>query len=76
MQGKIALIALPSAEKIGRRVNQILSEWRNGEEFLIPVDCPRFSSGEAISIIIYNSRIVITSADRINRWCCRICIRS
>ncbi|MBQ3704038.1 MAG: ribose-phosphate pyrophosphokinase [Oscillospiraceae bacterium] len=51
MQGKIALIALPSAEKIGRRVNQILSEWRNGEEFLIPVDCPRFSSGEAKCVI-------------------------
>ncbi len=51
MQGKIALIALPSAEKIGRRVNQILSEWRDGEEFLIPVDCPRFSSGEAKCVI-------------------------
>ena len=51
MQGKIALIALPSAEKIGRRVNKILSEWRDGEEFLIPVDCPRFSSGEAKCVI-------------------------
>ena len=51
MQGKIALIALPSAEKIGRRVNRILSEWRDGEEFLIPVECPRFSSGEAKCII-------------------------
>ena len=26
MQGKIALIALPSAEKIGQRVNRILSD--------------------------------------------------
>ena len=51
MQGKIALIALPSAERIGRRVNRILSEWRNGEEFLIPVECPRFSSGEAKCIV-------------------------
>ena len=51
MQGKIALIALPSAEKIGQRVNCILSEWQNGEEFLIPVECPRFSSGEAKCIV-------------------------
>ena len=51
MQGKIALIALPSAEKIGRRVNRILSEWRGGGEYLIPVECPRFSSGEAKCII-------------------------
>ena len=27
MQNEIALIALDSAEKIGSRVNQILSEW-------------------------------------------------
>ena len=51
MQGKIALIALPSAEKIGRRVNRILSEWRNGGDYLVPVECPRFSSGEAKCII-------------------------
>ena len=51
MQGKIALIALPSAEKIGHRVNRILSEWRNGGYYLIPVECPRFSSGEAKCII-------------------------
>ncbi len=51
MQGKIALIALPSAEKIGHRVNRILSEWRNGGDYLIPVECPRFSSGEAKCII-------------------------
>ena len=51
MQGKIALIALPSAEKIGHRVNRILSDWRNGGDYLIPVECPRFSSGEAKCII-------------------------
>lgn len=51
MQGKIALIALPSAEKIGHRVNRILSEWRNGGDYMVPVECPRFSSGEAKCII-------------------------
>ena len=51
MQGKIALIALPSAEKTGHRINCILSEWRNGGDYLIPVECPRFSSGEAKCII-------------------------
>ena len=51
MQNEIALIALDSAEKIGSRVNQILSEWRGGGNFLVPVECPRFSSGEAKCII-------------------------
>ncbi len=51
MQEKIGLITLDSAEAIGLRVNQILSEWRGGESFLIPSKCPRFSSGEGKCII-------------------------
>ncbi len=51
MAGKIGLIALESAAKIGNRVEQILSEWREGEHFLIPAECPRFSSGEAKCLI-------------------------
>ena len=51
MQEKIGLITLDSAEAIGRRVNQILSEWRGGESFSITSKCPRFSSGEAKCII-------------------------
>ena len=46
MRGEIGLIVLNSAEKIGARVDQILSEWRGGKHFLIPAECPRFSSGE------------------------------
>ena len=51
MPGKIALIALESAAKTGQRVDQVLAEWRGGEHFLIPAECPRFSSGEAKCII-------------------------
>ncbi len=51
MPGKIALIALESAEKIGKRVDRILSEWRGGEHFLIPMECPRFSSGEGKCVL-------------------------
>ncbi len=51
MAGEMALIALASAEKTGRRVNHILSEWRGGEDYLIPVECPRFNSGEAKCVI-------------------------
>ncbi len=40
------MIVLNSAEKIGTRVDQILSEWRGGKHFMIPAECPRFSSGE------------------------------
>ena len=51
MPGRIGLIALESAAKIGARVDKILAEWRNGEHFLIPAECPRFSSGEAKCVI-------------------------
>ena len=51
MQGDIGLLVLDSAEKLGSRINQILSEWRGGENPRIQVECPRFSSGEAKCII-------------------------
>ena len=51
MHGKIGLVALSSAEKTGTRVDRILSEWRGGEHFLIPAECPRFSSGEGKCVI-------------------------
>ena len=51
MHGNIGLVVLSSAEKIGIRVNQILSEWRGGEDFLIPSECPRFSSGEGKCVL-------------------------
>ena len=51
MHGEIGLIALASAEKIGFRINQILAERRDGENYLIPTECPRFSSGEGKCVI-------------------------
>ena len=51
MPGKIGLITLQSAEKIGNRVNRILSDWRAGEQCSIPAECPRFSSGEGKCVI-------------------------
>ena len=51
MHGEIAIIALQSSEKMGNRVNQILTEWRGGNGFLIPVECPRFGSGEAKGVL-------------------------
>lgn len=51
MSGKLSLIVLESAARIGSRVDQILSEWRGGEHFMISADCPRFASGEAKCIL-------------------------
>lgn len=51
MHGKIGLVVLASAEKTGARVNEILSSWRDGENFLIPSECPRFSSGEGKCVL-------------------------
>lgn len=47
----LGIIALESAEKTGKRINEILGEWRHEENFLIPCSCPRFSSGEAKAVV-------------------------
>ena len=46
-----ALLVLPSAESIGRRVSAILTEWYGNGDFLVPLECPRFSSGEGKAVI-------------------------
>ncbi len=51
MVGKLGIIALESAVNAGVKIDGILSEWRGGEHFLIPSQCPRFGSGEAKGII-------------------------
>ena len=51
MAGKLGIIALESAQKAGEKIDAILSEWRGGEHFLIPAQCPRFGSGEAKGLI-------------------------
>ena len=48
---ELALIAPESADNLGQRVDQILSDWYGGEHFRIPVWCPRFASGEGKGMI-------------------------
>ncbi|MBR1477716.1 MAG: ribose-phosphate pyrophosphokinase [Lachnospiraceae bacterium] len=47
----LGIIALESIAQIGDRVNRVLSEWRGGGDYLIPVSCPRFGSGEGKGVI-------------------------
>ncbi len=51
MQDRLGIIALESAIGMGQRVNEILKNWRGGDGFLIPCECPRFGSGEGKGII-------------------------
>ena len=51
MRGELSLIALESAAGIGSSVDRVLSQWRGGGHFLIPAECPRFSSGEAKCVL-------------------------
>ena len=51
MPGRLGIVALESATRIGSRVDSILAEWRGGEHFLIGCECPRFASGEAKGIL-------------------------
>ena len=50
-RGDLGLIALESAARMGKKINRILMDWRGGESLLIPVECPRFSSGEGKCVI-------------------------
>ncbi len=56
MPGKLGIIALESARTAGKKINAILSEWRGGKDFLIPVQCPRFGTGEAKGVITESVR--------------------
>lgn len=51
MRAKPGIIALESARSSGERINAVLSEWYEEENFLIPSECPRFGSGEGKGII-------------------------
>ncbi len=53
---KLALIALESADTLGNRVDGILANWHKGEHFRVPVQCPRFSSGEGKGLILESVR--------------------
>jgi len=48
---KLGIIALESAQNAGKKINDILSRWRGGDNFLIPSSCPRFGSGEAKGLV-------------------------
>ena len=47
----LGIIALESYAEKAHRINQILCEWKGGDNYLIDVQCPRFASGEAKGII-------------------------
>ncbi|MBE6763129.1 MAG: ribose-phosphate pyrophosphokinase [Ruminococcaceae bacterium] len=52
----LRIIALNSAKELGDRINGYLTEWAKGthyeeETFLVPAECPRFSSGDAKGLI-------------------------
>ena len=51
MDRKLGIITLESAQKLGTKVDSIISKWRNSGSFLIPSECPRFSSGEGKGIV-------------------------
>lgn len=51
MAKQLRIISLESAARMGNRVNAIISDWRGEGSFLVPVECPRFGSGEGKGII-------------------------
>ena len=51
MEKQMKIIAMESVREMGTRINQILQEWRGGENYLIQANCPRFASGEGKAII-------------------------
>ncbi|XME01634.1 ribose-phosphate pyrophosphokinase [Lachnospiraceae bacterium C1.1] len=47
----LAIIALESFSNQAKRINKILCDWHEQDNYLIDVQCPRFSSGEAKGVI-------------------------
>lgn len=47
----LGLIALSSFSTQANRINKILCEWTDADNYLIEAECPRFNSGEAKCII-------------------------
>ncbi len=48
---ELGLLTLESAKPLGERVNAVLQEWTGQNNIMIPVECPRFGSGEGKGII-------------------------
>ena len=65
-RGPLALIALPGCTQFGEQVDSFLSSWRSTRKlevagyskksFLLPVDLPRFSSGEGKGEVLESVR--------------------
>ena len=51
MTENLAIIALESYASQASRINHLLCEWNNANNYLIEVTCPRFASGEAKGIV-------------------------
>ena len=51
MEDKLGIISLESFEKQTEKINEILCKWRGADNYIIPVKCPRFTSGEAKAVI-------------------------
>jgi ribose-phosphate pyrophosphokinase len=47
----LGIISLESYRDKARHINKILCDWRGRDNFLIDVQCPRFASGEAKSVL-------------------------
>ena len=51
MADNLGIITLESFSKQATRINNILCEWRNADNYIIPSKCPRFSSGEGKCVL-------------------------
>ena len=51
MKDNLAIIALESYYNQAQRINKLLCEWNNANNYLIDACCPRFASGEAKCVI-------------------------
>ncbi|MCI8441564.1 MAG: ribose-phosphate pyrophosphokinase [Provencibacterium sp.] len=54
----LAIIAMKGCEQIASDINYYLCDWRDDEEhnYMVPVTCPRFGSGEAKAVIQKTAR--------------------
>lgn len=57
--GELGIISMRGCEDISKKVDNYLMQWRDTPEagtFIVPVECPRFGSGEAKGVIKHTAR--------------------
>ena len=57
LHGELGIIGMKGCESLTQQIDNYMMRWRNSEEsFIVPVDCPRFGTGEGKGMVLKSVR--------------------